>query len=219
MLVDYTNEYIESLRGGSFLLWKVFSAASHYKHTHMAEISTATTSDKPGVRRSKKHSTRVDLTPMVDLGFLLITFFIFTTTMSEPVATKLIMPDDTKPVKDPSKVGMSSALTVLPVSGNKVFYYHGEMEEALRKGAYGITSFSMKDGIGQVIRDKQRAMEQSKVGFSKDLTLMIKPTAASSYQDVVNALDEVAINRVPHYALMEITADEKKMIQEKNGSL
>ncbi len=185
----------------------------------MAEISTATTSDKPGVRRSKKLSTRVDLTPMVDLGFLLITFFIFTTTMSEPVATRLIMPDDTKPVIDDIHVGETSALTILPISGNKVFYYHGYMDKALQKGAFGITTFSMKDGIGQVIRDKQRAMEQSKAGFSKDLTLMIKPTSASSYQDVVNALDEVAINRVPHYALMNITDEEKRMIQEKNGGL
>lgn len=185
----------------------------------MAEISTATTSDKPGVRRSKKHSTRVDLTPMVDLGFLLITFFIFTTTMSEPKATRLIMPDDTKPVKDPPNVGESSALTILPVSGNKVFYYHGDMDAALRSGAYGITSFSMKDGIGQVIRDKQVAMDKAKPGFRKDLTLMIKPTASSSYQDVVSALDEVAINLVPHYALMNITEPEKKIILEKNGSL
>lgn len=185
----------------------------------MAEITTATTGDKPGVRRSKKHSTRVDLTPMVDLGFLLITFFIFTTTMSEPAVTKLVMPDDTKPVKDPTEVGKSSALTILPVSGNKVFYYHGTMEDALKSGAYGVTTFSVKDGIGQVIRDKQLAMDRMKPGFRKDLTLMIKPTEAATYEDVVNALDEVAINMVPHYALMEISGDEKKIIVEKNGKL
>lgn len=185
----------------------------------MAEISTATTSDKPGVRRSKKLSTRVDLTPMVDLGFLLITFFIFTTTMSKPVATRLIMPDDTEPVKDPPNVGISSALTILPVSGNKVFYYHGDIEGALRSGTYGVTTFSMKDGIGQVIRDKQLAMDRSKPGSRQDLTLMIKPTAASNYQDVVNSLDEVHINGLKHYALMDITEEEKKMLQEKNGGL
>ncbi|WP_315818967.1 biopolymer transporter ExbD [Paraflavitalea speifideaquila] len=146
---------------------------------------------------------------MVDLGFLLITFFIFTTTMSEPKATRLIMPDDTKVIKDPPNVGESSALTMLPLSGNKVFYYHGNLDNALKGGAWGITTFSVKDGMGQVIRDKQAAMDRFKPGYRKDLTLMIKPTEASTYQGLVNALDEAAINMVPTYALMNITEEEK----------
>jgi len=184
----------------------------------MAEISTATTSDKPGVRRSKKLSTRVDLTPMVDLGFLLITFFIFTTTMSEPTATDLFMPDDSK-VDIANNVGNSAALTVLPIPGDKVFYYHGDMSEALKGGAYGVTTYSVKDGIGQVIRDKQVAMDKVKPGFRNDLTLMIKPHSESNYQNVVDILDEVQINGLKHYALMDITEPEKKMLQEKDGGL
>src|ERR1700742_5097669 len=94
-----------------------------------------------GVKRLKKLSTRVDLTPMVDLGFLLITFFIFTTTMSTPKATRLIMPSD-KETKEDTKVGNSAALTVLPISGDKLFYYHGEMNEALKNGTFGFTNYS-----------------------------------------------------------------------------
>jgi hypothetical protein len=184
----------------------------------MAEVTTASTGNKPGGRRSKKLSTRVDLTPMVDLGFLLITFFIFTTTMSEPRTADLYMPSD-KDVKTPTNVGNSAALTVLPLSGDKVFYYHGEMSEALKAGAFGITSYNVGKGIGQVIRDKQIAMDKMKPGFRKDLTLMIKPTELSTYQNVVDMLDEVAINTVPHYAIMEVTKEEKGMLQEKNGGL
>ena len=182
----------------------------------MAEINTATTGTKPGVRRSKKLSTRVDLTPMVDLGFLLITFFIFTTTMSEPRVTDLFMPDDTKPVP-PQTVGNSSALTVMPIAGNRIFYYHGEIQEALKTGTFGITSYSVKDGLGQIIRDKQVAMDRAKPGSRKDLTLMIKPHGESNYQNVVDVLDEVQINGLKHYALMDITNDEKEMIKEKSG--
>ena len=184
----------------------------------MAEINTATTGNKPGVRRSKKLSTRVDLTPMVDLGFLLITFFIFTTTMSKPAVTDLIMPAG-EPKDGGTNVGNSAALTALPIAGDKIFYYHGEMTEALKNGAYGITTYSVKDGIGQVIRDKQEAMDRFKPGFRKDLTLMIKPHSESSYQNVVDILDEVMINGLKHYALMDITEAEKKMLLEKNGSL
>src|SRR5688500_12856936 len=109
----------------------------------MAEINVpAAGGNKPGVRRSKKLSTRVDLTPMVDLGFLLITFFIFTTSMSSPKVMKLNMPDDTDPSVPDMNVGKSTALTVIPVNDNKIFYYHGDLEDALKDKAYGITSYS-----------------------------------------------------------------------------
>jgi biopolymer transport protein ExbD len=74
----------------------------------------------PGVKKSKKLSTRVDLTPMVDLGFLLITFFIFTTTMSQPTAKKLYLPKDTNE-KDQNKLKESAALTVMPAKKNQVY--------------------------------------------------------------------------------------------------
>lgn len=179
----------------------------------MAEINTAAAGTPPGVRRSKKLSTRVDLTPMVDLGFLLITFFIFTTTMSEPGAVKLIMPDDTKPVDVDQKLGESNALTLMPIENHAVFYYHGSQESAMKSGAFGITSFDLKTGIGQVIRDKQAAMDRVTPGSRKELMLLIKPAAGSHYQDFVNALDEVAINQVPRHALLDITPEEVRMIE------
>lgn len=181
----------------------------------MAEINTATTGNKPGVRRSKKLSTRVDLTPMVDLGFLLITFFIFTTTLSDPKVLPLYMPADGPPSKSPE----SGSLTVLPLAKDKIFYYHGEMTDALNKGAFGITTYSIQEGIGKIIRDKQAALDRTKPGGRKDLVLMIKPTGESSYKNTVDILDEVLLNDVSRYALMDITEAEKKMLLEKNGGL
>ncbi len=180
----------------------------------MAEITPASTGKKPGGRRSKKLSTRVDLTPMVDLGFLLITFFIFTTSMSTPKAMKLAMPDDTKPAP-PNTLAKSAALTILPLAGNKVFYYHGTLEDAMKEGTYGTTGYSFKDGIGQIIRDKQLAMDKSGKVKRKDLMLLIKPTADANYHNIVDLLDEARINDVPHYAIVEVTSEEKNMLQEK----
>ena len=181
----------------------------------MAEINIpAASGTKPGVRRSKKHSTRVDLTPMVDLGFLLITFFIFTTSMSTPKSMKLIMPKDSP---DSTTVGLSTALTVIPLKDNKVFYYHGELSNALKTNTYGITNYSVTDGLGQVVRNKQAALDRVSPGKRKDLVLMIKPTSESNYQQLVNVLDEVLINEVTRYAVMDITPEENEVAVTKSG--
>ena len=179
----------------------------------MAEINTTAGSNRhnKGVR-SKKLSTRVDLTPMVDLGFLLITFFIFTTTMSEPTTMDLKMPADGPPMK----YGESATLSVIPTAGNKVFYYHGEISEALQNGAYGFTSYLINNGIGDVIRQKQLAMDKNNRGSKKDLMLIIKPADASTYQNFVDILDEVLINDISRYAVTRITADEKILLNARN---
>jgi len=181
----------------------------------MAEINTPDAAGgKPGVRRSKKLSTKVDLTPMVDLGFLLITFFIFTTTMSDPKVMKLIMPKDSK---DSTSVGLTTALTVIPLKDNRIFYYHGELSQALKTNAFGITGYSMNDGLGQIVRNKQAALDKMNPGKRKDLVLMIKPAPESNYQNVVSVLDEMLINDVTRYAIMDLTPGEKEAITQKAG--
>ena len=174
----------------------------------MAEINTAATGTRrAGVRQSKKLSTRVDLTPMVDLGFLLITFFIFSSKLSEPKEMELKMPAD-KNIIDSNNVAKSAALTVVLLDKDKIFYYHGILAEALQTGAFGSTNYSVEEGIGQVIRNKQLAMDRAKPGSRKDLMLMIKPTPGANYQNMVDLLDEVLINGLKHYAIMDITATE-----------
>jgi biopolymer transport protein ExbD len=184
----------------------------------MAEINVpAAGGNKAGVRRSKKLSTRVDLTPMVDLGFLLITFFIFTTSMSSPKVMKLNMPDDTDPTVPDMPVGKSTALTVIPVNDNKIFYYHGDLTDALKDNTYGVTSYSMTDGLGQIIRTKQSALD--KIGKRKDLVIMVKPTPEANYQNVVNVLDEFLINEVTRYAIMDLAPGEKEIAYDKSASV
>jgi len=183
----------------------------------MAEINTAS-AERPiaGIRRNKKLSTKVDLTPMVDLGFLLITFFIFSTQLSEPSCLKLNMPDDTVPAP-PMNVSESTSFTAILLGKNKVFYYEGSLGEALKYNRYGVTSFAMDNGIGQMIRNKQKALE--KIGKKNDLTLMFKPTMNSDFGNVVNILDEVKINDLHHYFIMDITEEEKALIAEKAPAL
>src|SRR3977135_3715048 len=80
----------------------------------------------PGVKKGKKLSTRIDLTPMVDLGFLLITFFMYTTTLAKPKTMEINMPyKDPNDKVEPNKIKESVALTILLSKNHRVYYYEG----------------------------------------------------------------------------------------------
>jgi biopolymer transport protein ExbD len=153
----------------------------------------------PGVKKAKKLSTRVDLTPMVDLGFLLITFFIFTTTMSQPTAMKLFLPKDVEE-KDQNKLKASGALTIMLAKDNNVFYYEGE----LAPDGSNFKSSNFKD-IRKIIIDKK------KVTDPKDFMVVIKPGPESTYKNTVDMLDEMQINDVKRYAMVDISDVELKL--------
>lgn len=167
-----------------------------------------------GVRRAKKLSTRVDLTPMVDLGFLLITFFIFTTNLSEARSAKLVLPADGAN----SNIGESAALTVIPSHGDSIFYYNGSWSSLLPKGSFGWTSSASINGIDQIIRQKQRALDASGMG-RKEMMLLIKPAASSSYDQFIRLLDEVMIEDIKHYSLMELSAEESAYLSVQKGAI
>jgi hypothetical protein len=115
----------------------------------------------------------------------------------------------------PSEAGNSAALTIVPIDRNKVFYYHGELSDALRKGSYGTTGYGLNGGIGDIIREKQIAMDHSYNGGRKEMVLLIKPSPEARYGNVVSLLDETTINDVKRYALMNLTPEERKNISSK----
>jgi biopolymer transport protein ExbD len=161
---------------------------------------------KAGVRPLRKHSLKTDMTPMVDLGFLLISFFIFTTQMNKPVVTDLNMPHDGPPIT----LGMSNALTVLLGDDHGIYYYEGEMKPALSAGKIIRSNFDVSHGIGQVMRDKQQSLERMNKGNEgkEGMMVLIKPMKGANYDDVMKVLDEILINEVKKYALIKPEAEE-----------
>lgn len=143
---------------------------------------------------------------MVDLGFLLIAFFVMTTEMSRPSITKLNMP---KEGGTSSTVGDSNALTFL-ISADHVYYYLGEWNKAKADGKIIETSFSVKDGIGKIIRERQAWLAAANISKEgKDgLMFMIKPAPDANYRQVIDALDETQINAVKRYIIMKPEAEE-----------
>lgn len=161
----------------------------------------------PGVKKGKKLSTRVDLTPMVDLGFLLITFFIFTTTMSTPTAMKLFLPKDTEKPEEQNKAKESGALTIMLSKDRTVYYYEGILDAT---GAnFKNTNFK---GIRDVILDKKKSTR------TEDLVIVIKPGKDAKFRDVVDALDEMTINDIKRYAMVDISDAESQFIALTEGA-
>lgn len=179
----------------------------------MAEMDTSSGGGHhkkgPGVKKSKKLSTRVDLTPMVDLGFLLITFFVFTTTMSKPTAMNMNEPKD-----DPNnqlKVKNSGAMTILLGKDNQIYYYMGELTAEGASEQFKSSNF--KD-IRQIILDKKKA---TPIG---DLMYIIKADKESTFKNAIDILDEMSISAVPpgHYAEVEISETEATLIKQTEAA-
>jgi len=160
------------------------------------------------------------MTPMVDLGFLLITFFVFTTTISTPTMTDLYMPSD-KPVTVPPQLSSSLALTLLLEDNNKIYYYHGDFDNAIKSNEIFETNYSTYSGIGKIIRQKQKDIDASGkfVEGRKGLMMLIKPTSRSAYKNVVDALDEAVINDVKKYAIVEPASEEINYVAAKSNSV
>jgi biopolymer transport protein ExbD len=150
-----------------------------------------------GFGKAKKLNIRIDMTPMVDLGFLLITFFIFTSTMTDPKAMLLNMPDD-KGAPTPTK--KSGALTLIAKENGMVYYYEGDLP------AGDLNSTTVK-GIRKIIVDKKLRTP------TDDLFIIIKPSRTSTYRNVVDLLDEMTISVIKRYALVKITSQEESMLK------
>lgn len=173
----------------------------------MAEIQQQAAGGEPGKRRAKKMSTRIDMTPMVDLAFLLLTFFMLTTTFAKPSVMQLTMPVK-QTDNNENWVGESSVLTIVLGKGHRVHYFFGlnaPQDKTVLAPELKTTSFA-PDGIRQVLLTRQQQRQWA------SLVVLIKPTADSKYQDMIDILDEMNITNQKKYALVKITQDDLNLL-------
>jgi biopolymer transport protein ExbD len=206
----------------------------------MAELQTGgDEGHKKGKKKvhAKKQSTRIDMTPMVDLAFLLLTFFMLTTTFNKPKVMEINMPVPNDNNTPPTKVEDDITTTILIGKDNKLFYYEGVFDPLdvtkMKKSDYS------KDGIRKTLIDKNKKLYDIVSGFEqqykdgklneeqlKDTTnwakkqkdnrgvfVIIKAVEESNYENIVNILDEMQICSVVNFALVDITEEEKKVIE------
>jgi biopolymer transport protein ExbD len=147
----------------------------------------------------KKVSTKIDMTPMVDLAFLLITFFMLTTTFSKPQTMEVNVPDKTK---DDKKMDLKESKTVILVlaEDNRIFYYQGTKNPVIQESSYA------PNGIRKLLLDKTR-----EIG---DPFFIIKAKNTAKYKNVVDILDEMAITKAERYALVDITKEDIELVDK-----
>jgi biopolymer transport protein ExbD len=184
-------------------------------------------------QRAKKSSTKIDMTPMVDLAFLLLTFFMLTTTFNKPKTMEINMPADPENKEDLMKV--NNALTFLLTEKNRVFYYFGEMkkgETQLQETNFG------KDGVNKILleynrwtRDEIEKLEKrfkareiadttfkrlsvKAKGDKRALMALVKTDDKATYGNVIDMLDEINICYVGKYAVVDISGEELELLNQ-----
>jgi len=167
----------------------------------MAEIQGGGGDGKKGGKvRSKKTSTRIDMTPMVDLAFLLLTFFVLTSTLSKPQTMEITLPEKPKPEDKPPEVNEKKVLTLVLGANDKVYWYVGITEPQAKRSDFS------KDGIRKVLLEKKSEI--------RDLIVLIKASDESKYKNLVDILDEMTISSIQRYAIVDITSADKQIVKE-----
>lgn len=205
----------------------------------MAEISQDSKSHKKGKAKkgAKKLSTRIDLTPMVDLGFLLITFFMLATTLIKPQTMEITMPSDKDVVEEEKTVAKASqAVTLILGADDKVYYYFGKAEDAqvieTDYSAQGLRkvllqkNFSIVQQVADLKAEKEKSRmddddykkQLSKIKAGKDAPVVrIMASDKCDYKNLVDALDEMNICYISRYAIVDIDTPNLALLASKES--
>lgn len=167
----------------------------------MADLGGGGGSKKKGGKvRVKKSSTRIDMTPMVDLAFLLLTFFVMTTTLNKPQAMQINMPDKPKENDEQPEVNEKNVLTLIMGDNDKIYYYMGITDPEVK-----VTNFSAT-GIRKILMEKKAELPK--------LVVLIKSLDESRYKNMVDIMDEMNISGGLRAALVDITDTDKELVKE-----
>jgi len=199
---------------------------------------------KKGKRRAKKHGTHIDMTPMVDLACLLLTFFMLTTAFSKPKIMEIVMPSKDK-VKDPPKIDDSRVINIIMAEDDQIFFYNGLADPTKAYLPVLIKSNYGKDGIRKVLLERNKDLFEQVYFYQDSLTrglgkyknnlsqdsitrsvkrmrssdktgpiVLIKAADGVKYGNFVDIMDEMGITNVARYAVVDLNYVEKKMLSE-----
>ena len=205
----------------------------------MAEIVQEEGHKGKGKKKPKKHGTHIDMTPMVDLACLLLTFFMLTTVLSKPKVMEIILPEKPKENEKPPELDKSRALNILLIDHDKILWYDGLADPNKTLPVLTESDFS-KDGIRKVLLQRNKTLFLKIDKMNKDVTegklriprdslesrtkrmykedksgpiVLIKAADGVKYRNIVDIIDEMVIANVARYTLVDINPVEKTMVK------
>lgn len=201
---------------------------------------------KGGKRKAKKHAPHIDMTPMVDLMCLLITFFMLTTAFSKPKIMEITLPDkirNNKDIQDAPKIAKSRTINIILGPDDKVFWYPGMVEDPKNPPPLQVTDLSAT-GIRQILLERNKALFKKITQFKDDITagkitipndsvlkaisklkidddtgpiVRIMAYKTATYGNFVDILDEMSIIGIARYAFVDISLMEEMMLEKTLG--
>ncbi len=192
-----------------------------------------------GKRRIKRHSTHIDMTPMVDLACLLLTFFMLTTAFSKAKVMEIILPERTTENEERPQVDDSKVLNLILVENDKILWYNG-LADPTKASLPTLTETDYSaDGIRRILLQRNKDLFAKIDGLNTDIitgkiklprdsvnsrivrfkrgdklgpVVLIKAHENVKYKNVVDIIDEMAITNIASYALVDMNNVERKMV-------
>lgn len=180
----------------------------------MAELNQDSGKNKGGKVRSKKDGGKVDLTAMVDLAFLLITFFMLTTSLNKPQAMDVAMPDKNVETDRQTDINVDEhrSVTLVLGSDDKIVWYQGDVNNPL--AGPEVIDYSAEGLRAVLLRMKELVPRQA---GGKDMIVVIRPSDKSVTRNIIDALDEMKIADIQRYMISNrIMAKEIELLENEN---
>jgi len=211
----------------------------------MAEIQEAGPKQKGGKKKFKKVAANVDMTPMVDLMCILITFFMLASAFNKPKIMEIVLPEKIKKNEnvEPPKIAKSRTLNIILGPDNKIFWYPGIADDPKNLPPLQETDFSA-DGIRKVLLERNRALFRKVSQFNDDVLtgkieiprdsvqsairelkrdddtgpiVLIKAYEEAKYANFVDIIDEMSISDIARYTFVDLNWIEEEMIKGALG--
>jgi biopolymer transport protein ExbD len=174
----------------------------------MADINNA----NDGKKRKGRVSNRLDMTPMVDLGFLLITFFVLTTSFMKPNSIDLTIPAKNN-CSEPPTVSKTRVLQVFLGENDKLYYYNPLLCDDPQ-----VVDFQSSNNVREVFKTARLAIKE-KWGKADTMLVLVKPSNKSKYKNMVDVLDEITLSQIKYYTFVDykLPEDSVFLLKAKNN--